>query len=77
VKASEQRDSSLNSSVSFVDIVGLRSAGSFAADANASWPRTLHVSIDHDLVFQHQERINDLPSHRYLRHHESILKAFG
>jgi hypothetical protein len=77
VKASKQRDSSRNASVSFVDIVGLRSAGSFAADANASWPRTLHVSIGHNPAFQHQEHVNDLPSHPYLRHYESILKAFG
>jgi hypothetical protein len=50
------------------------SSDSPAADANDSLPRTPHVSINHGPIIQHSERVNDFPSHRYLRNHKSILK---
>src|SRR4029077_7658690 len=53
------------------------SAGSSPADASASLPRILHVSIDHASVLQQRERVKERPSHRTSDTTKSIMKAFG
>jgi hypothetical protein len=76
VKAREKPDSSVTRQPASTWLVSC-SAGSSAADASASLPRILHVSIDHASVLQHRERVKDRPSHRTSDTTKSIMKAFG